>query len=49
MQENSESNKCLHIPAEPPVSPDIIAGPEDAPITVRGRVVWYMRDRDDVE
>ena len=29
--------------------PDIIAGPDDAPITVRGRVVWYMRDRDDVE
>lgn len=29
--------------------PDIIAGPDDAPITVKGRVVWYMRDRDDVE
>ena len=29
--------------------PDIIAGPDDAPITVRGRVVWYMRDRDDME
>ena len=29
--------------------PDIIAGPDDAPITVRGRVAWYMRDRDDME
>lgn len=29
--------------------PDIMAGPDDAPITVRGRVVWYMRDRDDRE
>lgn len=29
--------------------PDIMAGPDDAPITIKGRVVWYMRDRDDVE
>lgn len=29
--------------------PDIMAGPDDDPITVKGRVVWYMRDRDDVE
>lgn len=29
--------------------PDIMAGPDDDPITVRGRVVWYMRDRDDRE
>lgn len=27
--------------------PDIVAGPEDSPIACRGRVVWYMRDRDD--
>lgn len=29
--------------------PDIMAGPDDEPITIKGRVVWYMRDRDDVE
>ena len=29
--------------------PDIVAGPEDEPITIKGRVVWYMRDRDDRE
>lgn len=29
--------------------PDIMAGPDDEPITVKGRVVWYMRDRDDRE
>lgn len=27
--------------------PDIVAGPDDDPISCRGRVVWYMRDRDD--
>ena len=27
--------------------PDIVAGPDDDPISSRGRVVWYMRDRDD--
>lgn len=27
--------------------PDIVAGPEDSPIACRGRVVWYMRDRDE--
>lgn len=27
--------------------PDIVAGPDDDPIACRGRVVWYMRDRDD--
>ena len=27
--------------------PDIVAGPDDDPITCRGRVVWYKRDRDD--
>ena len=27
--------------------PDIVAGPDDDPISRRGRVVWYMRDRDD--
>ena len=29
--------------------PDIMAGPDDEPITIKGRVVWYMRDRDDRE
>lgn len=29
--------------------PDIIIGPDDEPITIKGRVVWYMRDRDDRE
>lgn len=29
--------------------PDIMAGPDDDPITIKGRVVWYMRDRDDRE
>lgn len=29
--------------------PDIMAGPGDEPITIKGRVVWYMRDRDDRE
>lgn len=27
--------------------PDIVAGPDDDPISCRGRVVWYMRDRDE--
>ena len=27
--------------------PDIVAGPEDDPISCRGRVVWYMRDHDE--
>lgn len=27
--------------------PDIVAGPEDDPISCRGRIVWYMRDHDD--
>lgn len=27
--------------------PDIVAGPDDDPISCRGRVVWYMRDHDD--
>ena len=27
--------------------PDLVAGPDDDPISCRGRVVWYMRDRDD--
>lgn len=27
--------------------PDIVAGPDDDPIACRGRVVWYMRDRDE--
>lgn len=29
--------------------PDIMAGPDDEPIAIKGRVVWYMRDRDDRE
>ena len=29
--------------------PDIMAGPDDEPITIKGRVVWYMRDRDERE
>lgn len=29
--------------------PDIMAGPDDEPITIKGRVVWYMRERDDRE
>ena len=29
--------------------PDIMAGPDDEPISIKGRVVWYMRDRDDRE
>lgn len=27
--------------------PDIVAGPDDDPISCRGRVVWYMRDHDE--
>ena len=27
--------------------PDIVAGPDDDPISCRGRIVWYMRDHDD--
>lgn len=27
--------------------PDIVAGPDDDPISCRGLIVWYMRDRDD--
>lgn len=26
---------------------DIVAGPDDDPISCRGRIVWYMRDHDD--
>lgn len=26
---------------------DIVAGPDDAPVTYRGRVVWYMGERDE--
>lgn len=27
--------------------PDIVAGPDDDPISCRGRIVWYMRDHDE--
>ena len=26
---------------------DILAGPDDPPVTCRGRVVWYMGERDE--
>lgn len=28
---------------------DILAGPDDAPVTCKGRVVWYMGERDERE
>lgn len=26
--------------------PDIVAGPDDPPIVVKGRIVWYMGEKD---